>query len=146
MDICLRMLKESSKSSTATLVGNSVLIISHNAIRDCRVHVFSDNLSRNSWIRKADALKTYAVSKCPKRQLTLYTSNMIIGKCINSRQYLRLSPENPNGQGFLTVLPFSVLIQEIFFNNSLSQYSPLAFPFITSRAENNLLDFKSYQL
>ena len=85
MDICLRVLKESNKSSTATVVGNSVLIISHNAIRDCRVHVFSDNLSRNSWIRKADALKTYAVSKCPKRQLTLYTSNMIIGKCINSR-------------------------------------------------------------
>ena len=112
-----------------------------------RARFFRQPFSKlNSWIRKADALKTYAVSKCPKRQLTLYTSNMIIGKCINSRQYLRLSPENPNGQGFLTVLPFSVLIQEIFFNNSLSQYSPSAFAFITGRAENNLLDFKPYQL
>ena len=38
-----------------------------------------------SSIPKADALKTYAVSKYPKRQFSLYTSNMIIGKCINSR-------------------------------------------------------------
>ena len=33
---------------TATVVRNSVLIISHITFRDCRVHNFSDNLSRNS--------------------------------------------------------------------------------------------------
>ena len=37
--------------STATVVRNSVLIISHITFRDCRVHIFSDNLSRNSCIR-----------------------------------------------------------------------------------------------
>ena len=39
-DICLRVLKE----------GNSVLVISHITFRDCRVHSFCDNLSRNSCI------------------------------------------------------------------------------------------------
>ena len=32
----------------ATVSGNSVLIISHSTFRDCRVHIFSDNLSRDS--------------------------------------------------------------------------------------------------
>ena len=51
MDICLRMLKESSKSRFHSYsVRNSVLIISHIALRDCRVHNFSDNLSQNSCI------------------------------------------------------------------------------------------------
>ena len=36
---------------TATIVRNSVLIISHVTFRDCRVHIFSDNLSRNSCIQ-----------------------------------------------------------------------------------------------
>ena len=31
-------------------VRNSVLIVSHITFRDCRVHIFSDNLSRNSCI------------------------------------------------------------------------------------------------
>ena len=51
MDLCLRVLKESNKlSSTATVVRNSVLIISHITFRDCQVHFFSGNLSRNSCI------------------------------------------------------------------------------------------------
>ena len=51
MKMCLRVLKESNKgSSTATVVRNSVSIISHITFRDCRVHIFSDNLSRNSCI------------------------------------------------------------------------------------------------
>ena len=51
MDICLRVLKESNKSrfdSRFDSDRNSVLIISHITFRDCRVHIFSDNLSRNS--------------------------------------------------------------------------------------------------
>ena len=51
MDICLRELKESNKSRFDSYsVGNSVLIISLITFRDCPVHIFSDNLSRNSSI------------------------------------------------------------------------------------------------
>ena len=47
MDICLQVLKESSKSRFDSY---SVLIISHISFWDCRVHILSDNLSRNSCI------------------------------------------------------------------------------------------------
>ena len=51
MDACLRVLKESNKSRfDGYCVRNSVLIISHVSFRDCRVHIFSYNLSRNSCI------------------------------------------------------------------------------------------------
>ena len=51
MDVCLRVLKESNKSRFDNYsVRNSVLIISHITFRDCHVHIFSDNLSRNSCI------------------------------------------------------------------------------------------------
>ena len=49
MDVCLRMVKESNKSRFDSFsVRNSVLIIIHINIRDCRVQIFSDNISRNS--------------------------------------------------------------------------------------------------
>ena len=52
MDVCLRVLKESNKSRFDSYsVWNSVLIISHITFRDCRVHIFSDNLSQNSCIQ-----------------------------------------------------------------------------------------------
>ena len=48
------VLKESNKSIfdsySVRNVRNSVLIISHITLRDCRVHIFSDILSRNSCI------------------------------------------------------------------------------------------------
>ena len=51
MKMCLRVLTERNKvGSTATVVRNSISIISHITLRDCRVHIFSDNLSRNSCI------------------------------------------------------------------------------------------------
>ena len=51
MDLCLRLLKESSKSKFDSYsFRNSVSIISHITFWDCRVHIFSDNLSRNSCI------------------------------------------------------------------------------------------------
>ena len=51
-DICLRVLKESSKSRFDSFsVRKSALIISHITFRDCRVHSFSDYLARNSCIR-----------------------------------------------------------------------------------------------
>ena len=53
MDICLQVLKESNKSRFDSYsVRNSILIISHITFRDCRAHVFSDNLSQNSCMPK----------------------------------------------------------------------------------------------
>ena len=50
-EVCLRVLKESNKSRFDSYsVRSSVLIISHITYRDCRVHISSDNLSRNSCI------------------------------------------------------------------------------------------------
>ena len=46
MDICLPVLKESNKSRfDSNSVKSSVLNISHVTFRDCRVHIFSDNVS-----------------------------------------------------------------------------------------------------
>ena len=42
-DICLQVRSESNKS-TATVIRNNVLIISHIIFRDCHVHIFSDKL------------------------------------------------------------------------------------------------------
>ena len=51
MDLRLRLLKESNRSKFHSYsVRNSVMIISHITSRDCRVHTFSDNLSRNNCI------------------------------------------------------------------------------------------------
>ena len=51
MDVCLRVLKESNESRFESYsVRNSELIVSHITFRDCRVRIFSDNLSRNSCI------------------------------------------------------------------------------------------------
>ena len=51
MNACLLVLKESNKSRfDVYCVRNSVFIISLVTFRDCRVHIFSDNLSRNSCI------------------------------------------------------------------------------------------------
>ena len=50
-EVCLRVLKESNKSRFDSYsVRSSVLIISHITYRDCRVHISSDNLSRNSCV------------------------------------------------------------------------------------------------
>ena len=40
--------KQQVSRSDSCSVRNSVLSISHITLRDCRVHIFSDNLSRNS--------------------------------------------------------------------------------------------------
>ena len=49
IDICLRLLKESNKSRFDSYsVRNNVLSIYHIIFRDCRAHIFCDNLSRNS--------------------------------------------------------------------------------------------------
>ena len=58
MDICLRLLKESNKGRFESYsVRNGVLIIFHITFRDCHVHIFSDNLSRNSCIRNRQSNK-----------------------------------------------------------------------------------------
>ena len=53
MEMCLRVLKQSNKSRFDSYSRQEqciVLIISHITFRDCRVHIFFDNLSRNSCI------------------------------------------------------------------------------------------------
>ena len=53
MDICLRWQKESIKSKFDSYsVRKSVLIISHITFWDCRMHISSDNLFRQSCINK----------------------------------------------------------------------------------------------
>ena len=60
MDICLRVLKESNKSRFDSYsVRNSVLIISHITLRDCRVHIFF----RNSCIRKGSDFTIWSILK-----------------------------------------------------------------------------------
>ena len=50
--VCECWRKVTKVGSTATVVRNSVLIISHITFRDCRVHFILDKLSRNSCILK----------------------------------------------------------------------------------------------
>ena len=53
--VCLRVLKEGNQRRFDSYsVRNSILITSHSDFRDCRVHTFSDSLSRNSSIRQED--------------------------------------------------------------------------------------------
>ena len=52
--VCECQRKVKKLVSTATVVRNSVLIISHITFRGCHVHIFSDNLSRNSCIFLAE--------------------------------------------------------------------------------------------
>ena len=60
MDVCFRVLKESNKSRFDSYsVRNSVLIISQITFRNFRVHIFSDNLSRNSCINIQQGLEEY---------------------------------------------------------------------------------------
>ena len=57
-EVCLWVLKESNKSRFDSYsVRSSVLIISHITYRDCRVHISSDNLSRNSCILQIKCLQ-----------------------------------------------------------------------------------------
>ena len=78
MDVCLRELKESNKSRFDSYsVKNSVLIISHITFRDCRVHFFSDNFSRNSGM------------------LVTLTSPLTLGKSM----FLSRVKERPQGSG-----------------------------------------------
>ena len=53
MDVCLHVLKESKKRCVDSYsVWNGVLIISRISFRERRVHIFADNLSRNSCVQK----------------------------------------------------------------------------------------------
>ena len=80
MDVCLRVLKESNKSRfDSSSVRKSVLIKSHITFRDCRVHIFSDYLSRNrcitafASISRSTALEIEALSFAVNRLRTVRT-------------------------------------------------------------------------
>ena len=60
----LRMLKERNKSRFDSYsVRNSTLSISHIIFPDCRVHIFSDNLSQNSCVSPDSAVSHSLVSR-----------------------------------------------------------------------------------
>ena len=62
MEVCLRVLKESNKSRfNSCSVRNSELIVSHITFRDCREHIFSDNLPRDGCIRRRFAPRNLAI-------------------------------------------------------------------------------------
>ena len=81
MDVCLRVLKESNKSRFDSYkVRNRVLIISHITFRDCRVQIFSDNLSRNGCM----ALSLLSLDKLPKtgyQNADVCKNPIIVTKC-----------------------------------------------------------------
>ena len=57
-------IKESNKSRFDSYsVRNSVLIITRITLRDCRVHIFPDNLSRNSCIKKGSDFTSWSILK-----------------------------------------------------------------------------------
>ena len=75
-DVCLRELKESNKSRFDSYsVKNSVLIISHITFRDCLVHIFSDNLSRNSWMLISSSQFLFVVLFLSIRKVEVETNN-----------------------------------------------------------------------
>ena len=79
MGVCLRVLKESNKSRFDSYsVRKSVLIISHITFRDCRVHSFSDNLSRNS-------------CRSQNFKLTVHSSQMYVETSLRTADYFRSS-------------------------------------------------------
>ena len=99
--ICLRVLRESNKSwFDSYSVRNSVLIISHITFRDCRVHMFSDNLSLNSCIWN-DAM-TYLsdhqtiTSQCPipNSQNNLFWISYILHWIILQSNQVKRTPQD----------------------------------------------------
>ena len=82
-EICLRVLKESNKRNFDSYsVRNSVLIISHITFRDCRMHIFPDNLSRNSCIL---VLNPFAEGQKLKKEL-LKINQFTPAKTFRSRE------------------------------------------------------------
>ena len=63
MYVCEGQRKATKVGSTATVSRTGVLIISHITFRDCRVHSFCDNLSRNSCISGAAMSRRRGVGK-----------------------------------------------------------------------------------
>ena len=77
MDLCLRVLKESNKTRFDSFsVRNSVLIISHITFRDCRLHIFSDNRSRNSCILCQDHGQSFLTISTSRTFLTTKRGNI----------------------------------------------------------------------
>ena len=86
VDICLRVLKESNKSRfDSNSVRNSVLNISHITFRNCCVHIFSDNFSRNSCILRPQDGKLITLIK--RMTNNPYVSSVKSRHCMNSLKF-----------------------------------------------------------
>ena len=77
--VCLRMLKESNnRRFDSNSVRKSVLIVSHVTFWDCRVHIFYDNLTRNSFILRSGAsLPTVFILPLFKWQLSFVGGRVV---------------------------------------------------------------------
>ena len=88
--VCECWRKVTKVGSTATVVRNSVLIISHITFRDCRVHFILDKLSRNSCIPR----KNFALRLALKRRQTWTRNCQILWslKCYFMRLQILFHP------------------------------------------------------
>ena len=87
MDVCLRVLEESNKSRFDSYsVRKSALIISHITFRDCRVHSFSDNLSRNSCIHA-----NFVGTSLALMRVHLYTLHLLLPVIVERSYKMMLS-------------------------------------------------------
>ena len=80
MDICLRVLKESSKRMfDSYIVRNSVLIISHITFLDCCMHIVTDKLSRNSCIKDIQRLQSIFICILLKHTISFKPYHLNLG-------------------------------------------------------------------
>ena len=110
MDVCLWVLKESNKSRfNSYSTRNSVLIISHITFRDCRVHIFSDNLSRNSCIHWL-YLTNWPEKKCIFCIFTCLLSLFRWQRRSQTRFWIcqKSAPNNLNRQLSWSNIPFTI--------------------------------------
>ena len=87
IDVCLLMLKESNnKRFDSYDARNSVLIISHIASRDCRVHISSDNLSGapNEGFCKISVRRS---TNCPEFPTPFHSCTIFEAYLINSLRF-----------------------------------------------------------
>ena len=123
MDISLLVLKKKTTKvgSTATVVRNSVLVISHIAIRDCRVHTFFRQLFLNRCIQpRLLWVKSYAnEEKCKqwRQQRFAYTHTCQLSRIQHQ------SPALPYGSPYLPdkIIFWAFLCLDFKFSSFLVQ-------------------------
>ena len=114
MDVCLRVLKESNKSSFDSLsVRNSVLIISHIiTFWGCHAHIFSVNVSRKScsqpvWLIRKSPIVLVLISQFSYFSKVKLTFQLFSASVWNLAQNF---PQNPKMIFFLRPQYYSLFL------------------------------------